>query len=575
MSRGVQFTEEMKGWLSFDEADYNQALWRGRVNGSSAKLHLTIKITDLDRFAADRNALAAVEGRFECDELGGCLRVEKGTFQLFAREPDPLHVRMRYRLFLRDQVDRPLTLTGFKLVEDDPNFDSYRDVTTLFLRLFSGHLAENDETRERRVATGIVRLGPADVLREAFSFRGRARSRLSSALAVARYQFLFLRELARTYAGPTVPDGRPSFPRDRRRESNGSVTPWHEVPRQPGLEREIVCFHTQGEVELNLHHLRRGQIPHDAQPVLLSHGAGLRGQSFYGQPSGTSLADRLLAEGYDVWIQNWRGSIDFPPRDYTLDRVARYDHPATVDEVLARTEARQLKAIVHCQGSISFTMAAVAGLLPDVTHVVSNSVSLHVRVTPESRVKQLVMLPISDAVLPGADAQWGIRSPSLYANVFSAIAGLVRRDPECGNPVCSTASYMYGTGPDVLLRHADVAPDVHTWIGRELGYTPFRLIKQLVSSVGAKHVVPAERLPGMPASYVAQPPRTNAAFTFIVGSENRMFLPEGQQLSFAHFASHAPGRHRMCTLDGFGHLDTLVGKRTPEVFDRMMEGLER
>ena len=142
MSRGVQFTEEMKGWLSFDEADYNQALWRGRVNGTSAKLHLTIKITDLDRFAADRNALAAAEGWFECDELGGCLRVEKGTFQLFPREPDPRHVRMRYRLFLRDQVDRPLTLTGFKLVEDDPNFDSYRDVTTLFLRLFSGHLAE-------------------------------------------------------------------------------------------------------------------------------------------------------------------------------------------------------------------------------------------------------------------------------------------------------------------------------------------------------------------------------------------------------------------------------------------------
>jgi hypothetical protein len=104
----------------------------------------------------------------------------------------------------------------------------------------------------------------------------------------------------------------------------------------------------------------------------------------------------------------------------------------------------------------------------------------------------------------------------------------------------------------VLLRHADVAPDVHAWIGRELGYTPFRLIKQLLISVGANHFVPAERLPGMPDSYVDGAPHTEAAFTFTVGSENRMFLPGGQQLSFAHFASHAPARHRMCTLTGSG-----------------------
>jgi hypothetical protein len=574
MSRGVQFVEQLKGWLSFDERDFNQALWRGRVNGTSAKLHLTIKIRDLDRFVADRNALAAAEGWFECDELGGRLMVEKGRFQLFAREPDPRHVRMRYRLFLRDHVGRPLTLSGFKLVEDDPNFDSWRDVTTLFIRLFAGHREEEEERAEEMVATGIVRLGVADVLREAISFRGQGRWRVSGALAVARFQALFLRELARAYAGRPVPDGRPSFPRDRRPRGNGAVTPWHEVPGQSGLEREIVRF-TTDRVELNLHHLRRGRIPDQAQPVLLSHGAGLRAELFYGQPSGTSLAERLLKEGYDVWVQNWRGSIDFPPRDYTLDRVARYDHPATVHEVLERSGASKLKAIVHCQGSISFTMAAVAGLLPDVTHVVSSAISLHVRVTPKSRIKQLVMLPLADAVLPGGDAQWSIRSPSLHANVFAGTAGLVRRDPECGNPVCAMASYMYGTGRDVLLRHVDVDRDVHAWIGRELGYTPFRLINQLVTSVGAKHMVPAEALPDMPASYVAQAPKTDAAFTFLVGSENRMFLPEGQQLSFAHFESHAPGRHRMRTLEGFGHLDTLIGRRTPEVFEHMLEGLER
>ncbi len=574
MTRGVQFDEQMKGWLSFNETDFNQSLWRGRADGNSAKLGLTIKIRDLDRFVADRNAQASAEGWFECDELGGRFMVEKGRFQLFVREPDPRHLRMRYRLFLRDQAGGPMTLTGFKLVEDDPNFDSWRDTTTLFIRLYQGHCEEEEESESLRVATGIVRLGTAAVLREVLSFRGRSRSRLSSALAVARFQFMFLRELARAYAGAPVPDSVPSFPRDRRPPDDAQI-PWHDVPGRPGLEREIVPYRTQDGVDLNLHHLRRDQIPHGAQPVMLTHGAGVRAQLFYGQPSGTSLAQRLLDEGYDVWVQNWRGSIDFPGREYTHDRVARYDHPAAVYEVLKRSGASNLKAIVHCQGSINFTAAAVSGLLPEVTHVVSSAVSLHIRVTPKSRIKQLVMLPVADAVLCGADAQWGIRSPSIHANTFAGIAGLVRRDPDCGNPTCATASYMYGTGPDVLLRHANLAPEVHDWLGRELGYAPFKFINQLVKSVGAKHLVPVEALPGMPASYVAQAPETDAAFTFIAGSENRMFLPEGQQLSFAHFASHAPRRHRLHTFEGFGHLDTIIGRRSPEVFERMLAGLER
>ena len=226
---------------------------------------------------------------------------------------------------------------------------------------------------------------------------------------------------------------------------------------------------------------------------MLAHGAGVRAQLFYGQPSGISLAERLLEERYDVWVQNWRGSIDFPGIFYTHDHVARYDHPAAVEKVLERAHASTLKAIVHCQGSINFTASAVSGLLPEVTHVVSSAVSLHIRVTLPSRVKQLLMLPLADLVLPGYDAQWGIRSPSIPANFFAGIAGLVRRDVDCRNPVCATANYMYGAGPDVLLRHSEIDRDVHEWLGRELGYSTFGFVNQLVNSVGAGALVPAQR----------------------------------------------------------------------------------
>ena len=85
---------------------------------------------------------------------------------------------MRYRLLLRDPAGRPLTLHGFKLLEDDPNFDSWRDVTTLFVRLHRGHLAERDERAGELVATGVLRLSAWGFLRELLTFRGTGGSLL-------------------------------------------------------------------------------------------------------------------------------------------------------------------------------------------------------------------------------------------------------------------------------------------------------------------------------------------------------------------------------------------------------------
>ena len=45
---------------------------------------------------------------------------------------DPDRKRMLYRLFFRDGAGNRLTLSGFKVIEDDPGFDAWSDTTTLF-----------------------------------------------------------------------------------------------------------------------------------------------------------------------------------------------------------------------------------------------------------------------------------------------------------------------------------------------------------------------------------------------------------------------------------------------------------
>src|SRR3954471_10681867 len=119
-----------------------------------------------------------------------------------------------------------------------------------------------------------------------------------------------------------------------------------------------------------------GEHPPTKGPVMLVHGAGVRANIFRA-PSGRTLVDVLLDQGYDVWLENWRASIELAPNHWTLDQAAVHDHPYAVRKIAEATGAPEVKAVVHCQGSTSFMMSAVAGLVPQVRTVVSNAVSLH------------------------------------------------------------------------------------------------------------------------------------------------------------------------------------------------------
>jgi hypothetical protein len=51
-------------------------------------------------------------------------------------------------------------------------------------------------------------------------------------------------------------------------------------------------------------------------------------------------------------------------------------------------------AVIHCQGSTSFMMSAVAGLLPEVKTIITNAVSLHTVVPDFSQFELKVLHPM-------------------------------------------------------------------------------------------------------------------------------------------------------------------------------------
>lgn len=317
----------------------------------------------------------------------------------------------------------------------------------------------------------------------------------------------------------------------------------------------------------------RGRHAPTRGPVLVVHGAGVRAELFR-PPVPRSFVDALLDEGWDVWLLNWRASIDLDPVPWTLDEAAAYDHPAAVRHVLAATGADRLKAVVHCQGSTSFTMAAVSGLLPEVDTVVSNAVSLHPVVPRLSTFKIGRLAPVLGRVLPHVSPGWGDRPAGWLSK---ATVALVRATHwECRNTVCRMVSFTYGSGWPALWSHANLDEATHDWIRGEFAEVPFTFFHQMDRGIRAGHLVPVSALPGLPGSYVAQAPRTDARFVFLAGEDNRCFLAESQRRSHAFFARHRPGRDTLHRFAGYGHLDVFLGRNAwRDTYPLILEELAR
>lgn len=334
--------------------------------------------------------------------------------------------------------------------------------------------------------------------------------------------------------------------------------------------RTVVPFQAGDGMACTLVHVE-GTRPPVRGPLLLVHGAGVRADIFM-PPVPVTIVDVLLDAGYDVWLENWRASIDLPPNRWTLDQAALHDHPAAVRAVMAHTGAREMKAIVHCQGSTSFMMSAAAGLVPAVTTIVSNAVSLHPVVPRLSRVKIAgveVFRFVSDYMNP----QWGLHAPTWQAKVIQALVRATHH--ECSNAVCKQVSFTYGAGFPSLWSHANLDDQTHEWISGEFAHCSIAFFRQMGRSVRRGHLVAVDGLPSLPREFGVGPMDTDARIVLLAGRDNHCFLPESQERTFAYLDRLRPGRHSLHVIPGYGHMDVFLGHRAAQdVFPTILRELE-
>jgi cholesterol oxidase len=201
------FTEEMKGFISPGEVEYEAAFREGRGAGRSLAFHLTIATDDVGSFVTHPEHEARAEGTIRCEALGGERPVEAGTFNLLVDQADPARKLMLYRLYFRDGEGRPLTLSGLKDVKEDPRLDLWTATTTLFTRILRGHVSAEAEAGAEVVAAGIVHVFLLDFLKQLTTFRTEGPSVSARALGLGRFTRLFLGKLWDVYGRDILTSG--------------------------------------------------------------------------------------------------------------------------------------------------------------------------------------------------------------------------------------------------------------------------------------------------------------------------------------------------------------------------------
>ncbi|MDE2089462.1 MAG: GMC family oxidoreductase N-terminal domain-containing protein, partial [Gammaproteobacteria bacterium] len=552
---GIQFTETMRGEWSLKPAPGAAPCAAHGADATPFEFTLTVISEDLERMLSDPRHAARMIGSVTAPALSNRpLTVTEGEFNLFVPDPERVDARrMRYRMRMTAEDGRVYYLDGYKQIHDDPGFDLWSDTTTLYITVHDGANAAGPVLGE-----GVLHILPEDFLRQMSTLQVKnADGPLQRLEAAARFGRYFAGVLFETYGGifarPTLfnPDAPP-----RRKRPLCAPAP------------QVYFFHTEDGAKLRLTRYRGGTLG----PVMLAHGLGVSSLIFAIDTIETNLVEYLCAHGYDVWLLDYRASIELPASAarFTADDVALRDYPAAVARVRALTGAASVQIVAHCFGSTTFVMAMLAGL-QGVRSAVCSQIAAHVVTPVATRVKAGLHLPeVLDAL--------GVQSLTAYVDshadwqerLYDAALKLYPVPPEerCASPVCHRVTFMYAP----LYEHDQLNADTHDALHEMFGVANIGAMDHLAAMVRAGHVVAA----GGSDRYMPHLQRLAIPITFIHGAENACFLPRSTELTYEALRDkNAKISYRRHVIPGYGHIDCIFGKDAArDVYPLILEHLQ-
>jgi cholesterol oxidase len=573
---GLQSTERMSGYFSANVTKYNpdqladqpnfqNGAKQGELEGSSIEFVLTLATDNLDAVLADPEHTAKIVGTVKAPTLSPHpLTVNSGQFNLFSTDQDQVETKnMWYRMNMTTQDGQVYYFEGYKVIRDDPGFDLWEDATTLYTTVYQGSYdIKSDAPKPTILGKGILTIDPFDYMTQLQTIEVRnAESDDEDLGAQIKFARFFYGDLYDIYGGIL---SRPSF-------FDPDAPPRKTRPLRVGAP-EVHFFTTADSQQLRLTRYQGGT----KGPVMLVHGLGVSSLIFSLDTIETNLLEYLYAHGYDVWLLDWRGSIevDGSNHPFTGDQVAEFDHPAAVNKVLEITKAPDLQVVAHCVGSITFFMSLLKGHVKGVRSLVSSQVAMHYEVPLTNRIKAGLFLPtVLDTIGVDSLTAYTDTNSDWKQNLFNMALRWypLQKEEKCQSPVCHRITFMYG----LLWEHDKLNDATHETLHETFGGEKMKIFKHLALLARSRHMVTADEVD----DYITGANLNNLKFpiTFIHGEENETFLPKSTKNTF-EFLCKKNGKelYRRQVIPDYGHIDCIFGKNAVnDVYPYILNHLEK
>jgi cholesterol oxidase len=540
---GVQFTETMRG--DFEPSAGGETPF---------EFTLTIATKDVDKMISDPDHKAEMTGTATAPALSGApMTVHDGEFQLFVENREQVDTRnMIYRMRLASQEGKNYWFYGFKVVRQDSPFDIWPDTSTLYITVREG------DANGPVLGKGVLRIRPDDFAKQLTTMHATNCSDPKKRLeVVARFGRFFAGTLWDTYgavfARPTAfdPDAPP---RKKRALRTGAP--------------EIHAFETSDGVKLRLTRYQGG----DKGPVVLSHGLGVSSLIFSIDTIDTNLLEYLYAHGYDVWLLDYRASIELPAAMQASDgdAIATKDYPAAVAKIREVTGAAAIQVVAHCWGSTTFVMAMLAGL-EGVHSAVCSQIGAHVVAPTMTKLKTGLHVPdFLDAL--------GIETLTAYVDkhanwrdrIFDGALKLypTQAEERCNSATCHRISFLYAP----LYEHDQLNEATHDALHEMFGVAHIRHFEHIARITRKGHLVSA----GGEDIYLPNVNRLAIPIAFVHGAENECFLTESTRRTYEWLRNNNGKQlYTRRVIPTYGHIDCIFGKNAAhDVYPFILEHLE-
>ena len=535
---GVQFTETMRGFASISAVDgFAEGFERGKADDSPLEFTVTVTADDVDRLVDDRAHEADLRGTVTAPALSPTpLTVEGGRFNLLVRDEEHAAARrMLYSMPLLADDGRRFFLEGFKQIDNDEGLDLWKDTTTLYVTVHDGD-------RDGPVAAkGIVTIHLADFAKQLTTMKGiGGDGRLDQLGALAKFGRMFAGSLNETFGGVFA---RPSA-------FNPDAPPREHRPLRCG-PADVHFFRTDDDVELRLTRFEGGR----KGPVILSPGFGTSAQAYLLDTTETNYPEYLYEQGYDVWVLDYRASPSLASgsTQFTLDDIAEHDYPAAVAKVREVSGAESVQVMAHCIGSLTLLMSLALGL-KDVRHAVASQVTLHPRAGALNEMRAgiyagnaLQALGVDTLTTDRGDLSWAER---LYERALQVYPS---GEEPCGLPFCRRVMFMYGEVYD----HDQLNDATHEHLHEVFGVANMTTFRQITVALREGHIVNADGAD----IYLPATDNLRLPISFVHGENNRLFKPEGSQLTYDYLTeANGPGLYTRTVIPGYAHMDLFIGK---------------